>query len=30
MGLSNRWRDDHVWHHNDMPIHVGQDGAELV
>ena len=22
--------EDHVWHHNDVPTHVGQDGIELV
>ena len=26
----NRRRKDHVRYHNDMPAHVGQDGAELV
>ena len=30
MELSNRRREDHVRHHNDMPAHVGQDGAELI
>ena len=30
MGLSNRRREDHVRHHNDLPAHVGRDGVELV
>ena len=28
MGSSNRRREDHVRHHNDMPAHGGQAGAE--
>ena len=30
MGLSNRWRDDHVRHHNDMLTYMGQDRVESV
>ena len=30
MELSNRRREDHVRHHNDMPAYVGQAGVELV
>ena len=30
MGPSNHRREDHVRHHNDVPAHVGQTGAELV
>ena len=30
MRPSNHRREDHVRHHNDMPVHVGQAGSELV
>ena len=30
MGSSSRRREDHMRYYNDMSVHVGQDGAELI